>query len=436
VGGTGGTGSGQFQAPSGVVTDSSGNVYVADALNFRIQKFDSSGNFMLMWGKGVNQTTGGDICTAASGDTCGVGGSAPGNSQFLSLDYLGVDSSNNVYVPDCSRNDVQVFRPTGVFVKKWGSPGSGEGEFDCPVDVAPHNAVLQVSDLNNKRVEKFTETDTTAPNTTINSAPSSTTNDTTPNFAFSSSEPAGALFECRVDSSSPNAYEPCTSPHSTAALAEGSHTFAARAIDAAGNPDASPATRRFTVDTTPPDTSITAGPSGPTADRTPTFSFTATEAGSTFKCKVDSQAFAPCRSPKTTAPLADGVHRFYVRATDRAGNSDTSPAHRGIKVDTHRPSSMASAPTSTHRSPFLVAYTASDPSPTTGLFQVELWVHRPGTTGYVKVAVDTTPTTTRSFSYTPSAGAGNYAFFTRAKDKVGNYETPPSSPDAHTQFSP
>ena len=35
---------------NGVATDSSGNVYVADIDNNRIQKFDSNGNFITKWG--------------------------------------------------------------------------------------------------------------------------------------------------------------------------------------------------------------------------------------------------------------------------------------------------------------------------------------------------------------------------------------------------
>ena len=40
-----GTGNGQFNDPEGVAVDSGGNIYVADTVNNRIQKFDSSGNF-------------------------------------------------------------------------------------------------------------------------------------------------------------------------------------------------------------------------------------------------------------------------------------------------------------------------------------------------------------------------------------------------------
>jgi hypothetical protein len=172
--------------------------------------------------------------------------------------------------------------------------------------------------------------------------------------------------------------------------------------------------RRF-VDTTPPDTTTSGGPSGPTKDSTPTYHFASNEAGATFMCRIDSAAYAPCTSPHTTAPLANGSHNFYVRAVDAAGNSDPTPASRSFKVDTHAPSSQASAAASTHSSPFTVRYTTSDPSPSTGLAAVELWARRPGRS-YSKVATDTTPNATRVFHYAPASGAGTYRFFTRARD--------------------
>jgi streptogramin lyase/lysophospholipase L1-like esterase len=88
------------------------------------------------------------------------------------------------------------------------------------------------------------------------------------------------------------------------------------------------------VDTTPPNTTITSGPSGATNDPTPTFAFSSSEAGSTFECKLDSGSYAACSSPKTVSHLADGSHTFYVQATDPGQNADPTPATRPFTVRT------------------------------------------------------------------------------------------------------
>ena len=168
-------------------------------------------------------------------------------------------------------------------------------------------------------------TDATAPDTTIVSGPAGPTADTTPTFGFSAGEPAG--FECRLDGA---AFAACASPVTTAALRDGAHSFEARATDLAGNVDASPAMRAFSTDGTAPETRITSGPSGRTTDRTPRFAFDSSETASSFECRVGRAAFAPCRSPVTTARLRPGRRRFEVRATDAVGNADASPAFRSL----------------------------------------------------------------------------------------------------------
>jgi large repetitive protein len=90
--------------------------------------------------------------------------------------------------------------------------------------------------------------DTTAPETTITSGPSSTISTTTATFAFFSNEP-NSRFECKLDPVE-SAFSSCVSPKSYSSLANSSYTFSVRAIDAAGNTDTSPATRSFTVSTT------------------------------------------------------------------------------------------------------------------------------------------------------------------------------------------
>ena len=132
--------------------------------------------------------------------------------------------------------------------------------------------------------------DTTAPDTSISSGPSGTVASSAASFAVSSTE-AGSTFECRLDAS---AWSTCVSPKAYNNLADGSHTFDVRATDAAGNTDATPATRTWTIntsvpDTTAPDTSITSGPSGTVASSAASFAVSSTEAGSTFQCRLDAQ---------------------------------------------------------------------------------------------------------------------------------------------------
>jgi len=186
--------------------------------------------------------------------------------------------------------------------------------------------------------EETPPADTTPPDTAISSGPSGTTTATTATFSFTATE-AGSSFECKLDGAS---WAGCTSPKGLSGLAIGSHTFAARAKDAAGNVDATPATRSWTVeeeapappaDTTPPDTTISSGPSGVTTATTASLSFTATEAGSTFECKLDSASWASCTSPKGLSALAIGSHTFSARAKDAAGNVDLTPASRSWTVE-------------------------------------------------------------------------------------------------------
>jgi hypothetical protein len=128
-----GTGTSKFVRPTGVAVDnstglSSGDVWVLDPEASRVEKFDGAGNFLLMIGKGVDVTTGGDICPVASTDECGPGtfGSVPGG--FSSPSYIGVDSSTgpskgDVYISD-GNGYVQKFEPDGALVTSWGTDGA------------------------------------------------------------------------------------------------------------------------------------------------------------------------------------------------------------------------------------------------------------------------------------------------------------------------
>ena len=150
--------------------------------------------------------------------------------------------------------------------------------------------------------------------------------DTTANFTFSSTG-GGSGFECRLDSSLPGDFTSCTSPRNLTSLGQGSHTFEVRAVDAVGNADQIPASRTWTVDTVPPDTTIDTMPSNPTASTTADFTFHSSQANSTFQCQLDANAPEACNSgSKGYTSLSQASHTFTVTATDPAGNVDATPA--------------------------------------------------------------------------------------------------------------
>jgi len=180
--------------------------------------------------------------------------------------------------------------------------------------------------------------DETPPAVSIDSGPSGVTNDHSPTFTFSGDP--GATFLCSIDTGTA-AFGACSGPgnsHTPASpLPDGSYSFRVRATDAAGN--FATATRGFQVvtptppDTSPPDTTITAGPKKKTKKRRPKFQFTSTQPGSVFQCQLDRGPFQPCASPfEPPKKLKPGKHRFAVQAIDPAGNVDPAPAVRKFNV--------------------------------------------------------------------------------------------------------
>jgi hypothetical protein len=111
--GSEGTGDGEFDRTHGIAIDSADNVYLSDMGNFRVQKFDSNGNFITKWGS-----------------------LGAGDGQFNSTPDLAVDSSDNVYVVERLNSRVQKFDSDGNFITKWGSEGYGDGQFWLPHDIA------------------------------------------------------------------------------------------------------------------------------------------------------------------------------------------------------------------------------------------------------------------------------------------------------------
>ena len=98
--GTYGTGDGQMSYPGGVAVDSSGNIYVSDSNNNRIQKFNSSGVFQ--WKLGGTAT-------------------GSGNGQFSYPQGITLDSSGNIYVADANNNRIVKVTSGGAYSASFGT---------------------------------------------------------------------------------------------------------------------------------------------------------------------------------------------------------------------------------------------------------------------------------------------------------------------------
>ncbi len=97
-------------------------------------------------------------------------------------------------------------------------------------------------------------------------------------------------------------------------------------------------------DTVPPETTLDAGGAAgyPTngstiTSSTASFTFSSSEGGSTFECRLDGGTWAPCVSPYMAASLSDGAHTFAVRAIDPSGNTDPTPPSTSFTVDATGP---------------------------------------------------------------------------------------------------
>lgn len=169
-----------FLWPSGVTVDRTGNVFVADTWNDRIQKFSPDGRFIFKWGSpgdGPGQFNSPvDVAVAESGDIYvadqandriqrfgpdgapvdlwGSEGGGPG--QFSAPSGVDVDAAGCVYVADSYNDRIQKFDADGNFLRAWGSAGTADGMFDAPADLAVDGAGnVYVADNGNKRIQKL-----------------------------------------------------------------------------------------------------------------------------------------------------------------------------------------------------------------------------------------------------------------------------------------
>jgi len=172
----------------GLAFDQEGDLYVADTSNSRVLKFDPSGKFLMQWGSqgtedgqfimsggsANNGNSDGFVAVDSLGnvyvadnthiqkfDSQGKfltkwGTQGTGDGQFTLTSAIAIDSQNHVYVVSIGNNNVQKFDESGKFLLKWGEKGSGEGQFNLPTAMAiDTQGNILVADAWSGRLQKF-----------------------------------------------------------------------------------------------------------------------------------------------------------------------------------------------------------------------------------------------------------------------------------------
>jgi predicted membrane-bound mannosyltransferase/DNA-binding beta-propeller fold protein YncE len=136
-----GSAPGQFNQPSDLAVDATGNVYVADTWNHRIQKFNPDLTPALVWGKPTR-----DLVN-------------PGPDQFWAPRGIAIDQQGNILVADTGTHRIRRYAPNGAHLGDFGRRGREPGDFDEPTGIAVGaDGSIYVAERLGARVQKFDAT--------------------------------------------------------------------------------------------------------------------------------------------------------------------------------------------------------------------------------------------------------------------------------------
>jgi tripartite motif-containing protein 71 len=131
--GTSGEGDGEFLFPNAAMADSQGRIYVSDGNNSRISVWDSQGNFLFNFGKGV------------------------GDGALSLPRGIYIDENDKLFVVDAVGQNIKTYDVSGPepsFLYSFGEFGMGDGMFNYPNDITTDNqGRVYIVDRENNRIQ-------------------------------------------------------------------------------------------------------------------------------------------------------------------------------------------------------------------------------------------------------------------------------------------
>ena len=163
----------------GIVVDSGSNILVLDCDNKQMRKFSLDGESLQADGDGplqfqfpngiaVNNASGFvyvvDYAThcvqVLNSDLSFVskfGSKGSGEGQFDRPSDIALDSAGSVYITDRGNNCIQIFEHDGRYLRQFGKEGSGPGELNYPCSICiDSDDVVYVGECGNNRISLFT----------------------------------------------------------------------------------------------------------------------------------------------------------------------------------------------------------------------------------------------------------------------------------------
>jgi RHS repeat-associated protein len=343
----------EFDTPTDIAIDGYGNILVVDSGNGRIQKLSPEGSYLGEFGE-------------------------PGAGQYKPWG-IAVGPDGTIWVTDVANHRVQKFGPEGEFLDQFGGYGAGSYGFRFPRDVAIDlNGVVFVSDTDNARIKLFSpegeyvdeiiraEETASAFVDPVGLAFTPAGDAWVADVGLGRLERFGAAGYLPVGNQKPCVgvpYDPwgvaidqageiwvtdvgCSrlqefSPNGELLSEFGEYGSGPKQLKTPYGLAIDSEDRIWVADSgnhrihrwAPPgfNTYINSGPTGKVLPNV-SFSFSSSEAESTFECSLDEEPYGACATPYSFEGLAEGPHTFRVRAVDGEENRDPAPAERVFEI--------------------------------------------------------------------------------------------------------